>query len=44
MAMQWYFMLVMESQHGGGWKGPLEIIQSTSLAQAGFPKAGCPGP
>lgn len=35
---------VTESQSGGGWKGPLKIIWSDPLAQAGPPKAGCSGP
>ena len=32
---------VTESQKGGGWKGPLEIIQSNLPAEAGSPTAGC---
>jgi len=34
---------ITESQDGGGWKGPLGIIQSNSSAKAGSPRAGCTG-
>ena len=33
-----------ESQNYWGWKGPLEVISSNLLAQAGPPEANCPGP
>ena len=33
-----------ESQHGGGWKGPLWVTQSNPPAEAGSPRAGCTGP
>lgn len=33
-----------EPQNGYGWKRPLEITWSNPSAQAGAPRAGCPGP
>lgn len=33
----------MESQNGRGWKSPLEVMWSTLPAQAGPPRATCPG-
>ena len=35
---------ITESQSGWGRKWPLEIILSSPLAQAGPPRASCPGP
>jgi len=35
---------LQKSQAGWGWKGPLEVNKSNTLAQAGSPGAGCPGP
>ena len=35
---------ITESQHGGGWKGPLGVTQSNSPAEAGSPRAGCTAP
>lgn len=33
-----------ESQNGGDWKGPLEVVLSSCPAREGPPRAACPGP
>lgn len=38
------FFYFTESQNGRGWMGPLEVTLSNPPAQAGSPRAGCPGP
>ena len=37
-------MKITESQNGRSWKGPLWVIWSNPLAEAGCPTAGCRGP
>lgn len=37
------WVVITESQNSRGWKGPLEIIQSSPAAKSGSSRAGCAG-